>query len=194
MVRSANHAIFLGEFMDFDRLVSKPRMRTYRKLVKNSQQAEKLYLWNLRLSSAFYEMLILLEIAMRNVLDEQLKIFNAEFPDKNGQIHSEKWTFDPNELLQNIIKDDLKKVKKKIHGKKKCTHDDVVAQLPFGTWRFLLPGKNSKPKEILWNMAVSKAFVLEPVYYLHNSEIFGNFSPFVVKNPQNSTTIFTFFA
>jgi hypothetical protein len=44
------------------------------------------------------------------------------------------------------------------HQGRTLSHADVVAQLTFGTWRYLLPDRDAG-KQRLWNDALRKAFV-----------------------------------
>jgi hypothetical protein len=42
--------------------------------------------------------------------------------------------------------------------KRELTHDDVLAQMSFGTWRYVLPSNSERAKRKLWEVATSHAF------------------------------------
>ncbi|MDR0899823.1 MAG: Abi family protein [Lactobacillaceae bacterium] len=149
--------------MDYDKLFSKPRMSTYRKLASNEHHAQRLYQWNIDISSALYESLVLIEIPLRNTMDNSLKLINQTFPDTDGTLHSSDWTKDPNSLISSIIPTfTISKVKNHLNVKPELiTHDDIVAQLTFGTWRYIFPSREDHRKILLWEQGLNTAFSLK---------------------------------
>lgn len=47
------------------------------------------------------------------------------------------------------------------HGRP-VSHDDVLAQMSLGVWRYLLPSKANKSKQKLWTVAIKNAFPAWP--------------------------------
>nr|WP_146077535.1 Abi family protein [Clavibacter michiganensis] len=142
-------------------LVSEPRLRKYRAASGDPEVVKELYATDMRLSAAAFKALNMCEIVMRNAMDRELRKWNA----KNG--YGEWWTLDPAGLLKGCFindADDLEKARRKAtkalstHGRV-ITHDDVVAQLSFGAWRYLLPPNNPHlAKEKIWEEALEGAF------------------------------------
>lgn len=141
--------------------LSEPRFSRYLAACDNDfDRALALYEANIRLSGTAMEAINIVEVTLRNAMDEQLRKWNAT------HINNEGWTQLPAAHLANIINqgDNLpnarKKAKKALGRKKKPGHDDVVAQLSFGTWYFMLPGKRDdrSSKGVLWDNALKNAF------------------------------------
>lgn len=102
----------------------------------------------------------LFEVMLRNGLDSQLRPWNESMgagPD---------WLMTPHPYLASSLH--LKVVDK---AKRRAsmtaaakgrllTHDDVLAQMPLGTWRYLLPSRASAQKRKLWTEATCHAFPL----------------------------------
>jgi hypothetical protein len=149
--------------MDYDKLFSTARMNTYRLIVNNNEQAaRKLYQWNVEVSAALYESLMLLEVALRNTLDLTLKNINSTLADKNGTLHTSEWLLDPNQLISGIVSgQEVQNAKTRVqHMHRSPSHDDILAQMTFGTWRYLLPSKGNSKKILLWNIGLKNAFSL----------------------------------
>lgn len=136
----------------------------------DTSHAFGLYCWNMRLSSAVYESLHLVEVVLRNAMDGQLRVWSAETPDwKTGKIHGRQWLLDTPNILEGLLARDLtqareyaaKAVKRSHRPHRPVEHDDVVAQLGLGSWRFLLPNRNADKgpsKQTLWDDALVNAF------------------------------------
>lgn len=128
--------------------------------------ALRLYRWNIEMSGAVYKMLHVVEIVLRNTIDAQLRSWNSTQVDKEtGHAHSADWTLDPARLLQRLAGRDLVKARQRAMraaaecstGSRRMTHDDVIAQLSLGTWRFLLPGTDPGRRR-LWRDALIGGF------------------------------------
>ena len=148
------------------------RMDTYvRAASGNSQLALDLYLWNNRMSGALFETLSITEVIFRNALDTALKKWNAEQPGD----YSREWTQKAARPLNSLTREALQSARTNAakarakrtqdHPRKwsDITHDDLVAQLTFGTYVRLLPSnRSSSPhqaqREILWNEAFGQVF------------------------------------
>ena len=133
----------------------------------NVRAALTLYQWNVEMSSAVYKMLHLVEVFLRNAIDTRLRVWNTtQIDPRTGRPHGEAWLLDPSRLIERIVRsEEIDKavrrarlaVKDSSTGPRALTHDDVLAQLMFGTWRFLLPGRDSG-RQLLWQDAISEAF------------------------------------
>ncbi|WP_144723477.1 hypothetical protein [Cellulosimicrobium sp. TH-20] len=151
-------------------MLSEPRFQPYLRATGNqTAEAFNLYRWNMALSAASYEALHLVEVGLRNAMDAQLRKWNAVHVDRYGQTHGEDWLLDPHHSLKQLLGKDLptslerarKAVNRAGRPAPSLCHDDVVAQLTLGTWRFLLPAKNlrkSPSKADLWNNGLKDAF------------------------------------
>ena len=98
------------------------------------------------------------ELVLRNALDRELRTWNEHM---QGTPH---WSLSPHPfLLKSLKADELAKASaraKSIAREKGrlVTHDDVVAQVSLGTWRYLLPSRSIKSKQKLWDVALRRAF------------------------------------
>lgn len=127
-------------------------------------RAVELYQWNVELSGAVYECLHIFEVVLRNAMDRQLCIWNATQSNRQTGIQlSSEWLLDPAPLLRRLVRSaELAKAHSRassaIRGKGRTVcHGDLLAQLSFGTWRFLLP--DSDPgRQYLWRASLSRAF------------------------------------
>jgi hypothetical protein len=140
--------------------ISEPRFRTYLLACEgDADRATALYLANMRLSGAALESLHMFEIVLRNAIDLQLRAWNQ----KHGG--SMNWALHPVPLLRGVIDGrgklrDAESVARKAvrRHRRPVTHDDVVAQLSLGTWRYLLPSRSDAMKQKLWDEALVNAF------------------------------------
>lgn len=146
------------------RCLSRPRLGPYLAASGGSTKAAlRLYQWNIELSGAVYEALHIVEGVLRNALDAELVKWNAGQIDRGtGNAHSADWLMDPARLLRRLCGDDITKATDRAArelraGGRTPAHPDVLAQLTFGTWRFLLPTKDPGRK-LLWRQSLSKAF------------------------------------
>lgn len=121
------------------------------------KNALSLYHWNIEFSAAIYEALHLAEIALRNAMDYQLRLWSAAQPDG-----SDEWLFETPHLLTRLLDTDLDRAHQKAEkacGDRDPCHDDVVAQLTFGSWRYLLGFANKDAgRDLLWRECLSAAF------------------------------------
>lgn len=136
----------------------------------SAEEALRLYRWNVELSGAVHEVLHVFEVVLRNALDRRLRRWNAgqQRPDGAGA-HGEDWLLDPSRLLARLLGRDLEAavrraevaVRRSALPGRPVAHDDVVAQLSLGTWRYLLPPRNPRKepgKHRLWQDALVHAF------------------------------------
>lgn len=133
-------------------------------------RAADLYLWATELAGALHAQISFVELAVRNALDPQLQAWNSS---QNGQT---EWTAagaaEPD--LYHLLKDDIKQARSRAnrdaairghhhprHGAA-VTHDDMVAQLMFGSWvkvlRPISKTESSARQQRLWSGALHQAF------------------------------------
>ncbi|MFC8799293.1 hypothetical protein ACFT2C_16285 [Promicromonospora sp. NPDC057138] len=149
-------------------LLSSPRLAPYLRASEgNLRAALRLYQWNVEMSSAVYKMLHLLEVFIRNAMDAELRVWNStQINPSTGHPHAPDWLLDPSHLVERIVRrDEIAKATRRAKlaakdsgtGPRPVTHDDILAQMMFGTWRFLLPSKDPG-RQFLWREAISLAF------------------------------------
>ncbi|MBH5297509.1 Abi family protein [Corynebacterium ulcerans] len=160
------------QWSKFEAALSKPRLQPYLSSANENQElAISLYRWNLELSVAFLEILAPTEVIVRNAIDRELRLWNKSRKKPGGIFYSENWTSDPApqlSMLKNALKNAQDQAQKSARSRAvshpRCNsnvnHNDVLAQLTFGTWHRLLPSSqpDNKRKQLLWNHALVKAF------------------------------------
>lgn len=152
------------------------RMDTYMRAASGDPQlAIDLYLWNTRISGALFETLSITEVIFRNALDAALKEWNAA----QAGDYSMNWTQKAARPLNSLTRSALQTARSNAakarakrtqdHPRKwaDITHDDLVAQLTFGTYVRLLPSNhssahNQRQREILWDEALHQVFQGRP--------------------------------
>ena len=144
--------------------LSRPRLAPYLKASNdNLRDALRLYQWNIDLSGAVYESLHVFEVILRNAMDPQLRLWNTHQVDpRTGGRYASDWIMNPAPLLQRLVGRDIQKAtshaKKALRGGgRRPGHDDVLAQLSLGTWRFLLPD-NDPGRQLLWQQSLQNSF------------------------------------
>ncbi len=116
--------------------LSSPRFNVYLAQTGNDfEKAYRLYKANIELSEAFYPVLSVLEISLRNAINEQLKqYFNDPYWFKNHL---------PREFQPFIIEAE----QKILSQRKTVTADKIIAELNFGFWNRLF---NRNYTGLLW--------------------------------------------
>lgn len=169
--------------------IGEPRFATYLALANNHHHdALMLYRWNIEMSGALQEALGFAEVCLRNAVDRELRTWNAAQPPRNGVTYGTNWVEHPAGPLWAVLnpkrrnspgrfsthRDALNRALEsqrarpsshRRHGAP-IDHDDIVAHMTFGTWKKLLPTKNSAdPSGIgpiaqrrLWQEGVKDAF------------------------------------
>ncbi|WP_396640921.1 hypothetical protein [Microbacterium sp.] len=115
----------------------------------NEKLALQLYQWNIEISGAAHEALHVFEVVLRNAIDAQLSIWNAQQVDRqSGARFGRDWLLDPAPLLRRLVRQsELDSARARAdralrHHARTATHGDLLAQLSLGTWRFLLPDRD----------------------------------------------------
>ncbi len=126
--------------------ISTERFEPYAKRTNTDEEALRLYQENIKESKRFYPMLSILEVILRNKINESCIL----------HFQNDNWILQnlPPELSKQIkeIKDKLKKSKKEI------TNSRVLAELNFGFWTILF---NRKYAKIFWK-PLHRIFVNAP--------------------------------
>lgn len=145
----------------------------------NAQRAAELYEWSTKLAGAWHSHIGYVEVAVRNAIDRELAVWNASRTDDQGNPYGPDWTVDGradpllyltigkplNEARENARKEAGRRPQG--HGRRGAqpNHDDVVAQLAFGSWSRLVtaPQGPERPRANtsqiqLWDQALHRAF------------------------------------
>ena len=160
-----------------------PRFQTYLDAAGGDERrALALYRWNIDAAAAVTSTLSVVEIALRDTFDQQLRAWNTA----NGG--TTEWITAPQGVLAHIVRETPKKQwlnnprrqPGQLHPKwweakamqnmkdylgaptlRSPSHDDLVASLTFGTWTFLIPkpvtlgGRTHAPQSTLYKDALS---------------------------------------
>ena len=136
---------------------------------ENYQDAFRLYIWNTAASAVFYGSLQAFEITLRNRINDQLaEKYGAEWVD------IDKTSID---FFHSDHSDRIRDAKKDLIGKKSpITPPDIIANLSFGFWVFLLAGHY---EERLWRAWEPRAGTVwaekqKTLYYLKHSRKYGD--------------------
>lgn len=94
---------------------------------------ERLYSYNIQLSADFYSSLHMLEVALRNKVDEGLSV-----------TYGSAWLDDTNVLTDRYQQDCVDNARRTLHRERKlATHSQMIAELNFGFWSSLFgPSSN----------------------------------------------------
>jgi hypothetical protein len=133
------------------RRLSAPRLTSYFNVTENDlSHALRLYEWNVLVSGAFFELLSDVEVVIRNSFDEQLTQWHLQ-SGRPGH-----WYDNEHGFLMPRATDAIATARKRITDKgKRESSNQIVSELGFGFWRFLL----TKPyKTNLWPFAGQYAF------------------------------------
>ncbi len=125
-------------------------------------RAHELFEWNVRASGAAMEAIHVFELVLRNAIDRELRLWN------DGMAGTSDWLLRPHPYLlramnQSELSKDAMRARRIAadHGRP-VSHDDVLAQMSLGVWRYLLPSKSNKSKQKLWTVAIKNAFPAWP--------------------------------
>lgn len=147
--------------------LSQPRLGPYLAAAKgNKREALRFYQWNIDLSGAVYEALHVFEVFLRNAIDVELSAWNGSQVDRRtGHQHAQDWLLDPARLIERLAGPNIARATNQArtalraprHRGRAVGHADIVAQLSFGTWRYLLPDRDPG-RQRLWKDALHRAF------------------------------------
>jgi hypothetical protein len=136
----------------FKERFSEARLHPYEVAAREDPQLTiALYEWNIQIGSAFFEDIGVVEVLLRNALDQTLREKYQAHPD------SEPWYEQNGVLLQTQFAAVDEAIKHFGDEYGEPDQDDVIAALPFGFWRNLLtPGYQR-----LW-LTLKEAFAYLP--------------------------------
>jgi len=158
------------------RLISNARLSSYRISIQPANNAELFgsYSWNLTLVGAFYPLLQIIEVALRNAI-------NNAAVEKITCGPGQYWfdclpnTYEQNAQGQNTVPEQVKKFKEKIkkakadakksledkgHPNPNPTLDHIICHTDFSTWEYILDKHfyNGSDNSFLWPNGLAKAF------------------------------------
>lgn len=113
----------------------------------NGAAAIELYEWNVAASGAFHEVLGQLEVLLRNAMHDELTGWHR----RRG--HDGAWFDDPTIGLSSTAVADVAQARSRLRAP--VTPGRIVAELPFGFWRYLL---ERRYQASLWPQALKHGF------------------------------------
>ena len=157
------------------------RMRTYLLEVDfHAKRALHLYRWNQSLSAAFWPLISLTEVALRNAMDRQL----GSWCEENGGPRA--WLLSPEELPEPIktefagllktfiekandarnLRDSGMGLRRSPHPREgnPLTNDDVLAQITLGQWSHFVPGTSGFPDPTTYARRVELWQIVAPAF------------------------------
>ena len=145
------------------RLLGTARLRTYVDAAHGDPKlAADLYEWGTRLAGAWHSHISFVEIGVRNAIDRELISWNSSQRTTDGSPFPRDWTLDRraaplvSELIGKPLTEARKNAAKEARGRPRShprhlasvTHDDVVAQLTFGSWsRLVMPPQGNRHRQ-----------------------------------------------
>ena len=124
----------------------------------DSTQATELFVWNVRAAGAALEAVHVFELVLRNAIDRELRLWHQSLTGTTD------WILHPHPFVLKVIpklKIDQATAKARSVATARhrtLAHDDVLAQLSLGVWRYVLPSHANRAKQRLWREATSSAF------------------------------------
>lgn len=133
------------EYAELERVLSKPRLDSYRKLGETDADALCRYLWNMALCEALYPSLQTLEVAFRNAVHVEL----------GRAINEPQWLSVAPGIFYADELSAIEKSKKTLHERRGgITEPFLVAEMNFGFWTSLLDSRYDR----MWHKIIAKAF------------------------------------
>ena len=164
----------------FPALLGEARHRAYVDAAGgNVQRAAELYEWSTKLAGAWHSHIGYVEVAVRNAIDRELATWNASPTDGQGSPYGPDWTVDGGadpllfrtigkplrEARDNARKEAQRRPKQHPRRGAQPNHDDVVAQLSFGSWSRFVTAPQGPERSganvnqvLLWGQALNRAF------------------------------------
>lgn len=125
-------------------------------------RARELFEWNVRASGAAMEAIHVFELLLRNAIDRELRTWNMSMAGTSD------WLMRPHPYLlralnRSVVSEAIARGGRTAAERGRAlVHDDVLAQMSLGAWRYILPSKANKSKQKLWEVAVRNAFPAWP--------------------------------
>lgn len=122
---------------------SASRLSLYLKACEgDAQKAHDLYLWNSEISSAFWELLGHVEVALRNKISAQLQSLQTQSGSSEHwlvQIEHSSLKFNP--FIEKAIVEAKTRVRL---ARKEQSGEQILSELPFGFWHQMLSKRNQR--------------------------------------------------
>lgn len=165
---------------DYDeprRLITQSRLSSYSTSIatENDAQLFGAYSWNLAVVGAFYPLLQIIEVSLRNAINNAAKL-KSEQAGFNGFWFDNlpDWK-DRNEQGQELTAEQVRKFKNKIRAAKKAAKkalkdkgevdpipnlDQIIAQTDFSTWEYIFDKHyyNGSDNNYIWPTGLTKVF------------------------------------
>lgn len=129
-------------------LLTSQRLQSYIDSTSDQAAALALYQWNSEVARELFGILGHTEVILRNAIDGSLRQWARS-------IEIDDW-MDANDILRSRERNDIAMaIRRRQSAERGFSHDDVVSELSFGFWRYLL---SAKYEATLWTPAIRFAF------------------------------------
>lgn len=159
------------------RLITQSRLSSYSTSIgpENDAQLFGAYSWNLAVVGAFYPLLQIIEVSLRNAISNAAKLKAEQAGIDGFWFDSLPSWYDTNEQGQQVNAEQVKKFREKIKAAKKSAkkalldkgevdpspnHDQIIAQTDFSTWEYILDKHYylGSDNNHIWPTGLPKAF------------------------------------
>ena len=121
---------------------------------QNDSRALELYKWNAELAAAFFYLLGIVEVVVRNSIDREMQTFNVTLGNQG------EWFDDLTDRIDDDSNFKVRKIKARlVSNRRSLSHGNIMSELDFGFWRSFL---SRKYKDTLWRTALRFAFPHAP--------------------------------
>jgi hypothetical protein len=136
------------DFQQLSKVISNERLTPYLLATHEDKRAAlRLYKWNVRASGAVFELLAILEVVLRNSLNQQLASYSLPHP---------AWFENPSIELSRRAQMDIENALRRLDMRKGDVRPSrVITELPFGFWKYLL---SKRYEATLWTQCLRHAF------------------------------------
>lgn len=136
----------LGQLDKWEFLIhtfSASRLSLYLKACEGDERkAHELYLWNSEISSAFWELLGHVEVALRNKISSQLQSLETQAGSLNHWlVHRERSSLKFNSFIEKAIVEAKTRVRL---ARKDQSGEQILSELSFGFWHQMLSKRNQR--------------------------------------------------
>lgn len=178
---------FNYDYSEPTRLFSSARLSSYETSIatENDAQLFGAYSWNLSIVGAFYPLLQIIEVSLRNTIDSAAQQHHIDNGGEGHWFDSPKYTQEFNEQQQPLTAEQVKKFKSKILSAKKSardaleekgasntspSRDQIISQTDFSTWEYILDKHfyDGSDASFLWPRCMVKCFKKLPRYAQRN--------------------------
>jgi hypothetical protein len=137
------------DYTKLERVLSKPRLDSYRHLGQNDRDALCRYLWNVALCESLYSSLQALEVAFRNAVHTEL----------GAAIAVPGWLTSPPGFIYEDEMSAIGKAKRSLRERRgTITEPFLVAEMSFGFWTSLLDSRYDR----MWPKIIAAVFPRMP--------------------------------